>query len=1018
MTTDTVFLLFTDVVASTELSQSLTVELADVTRREHLSILRQAIAETGGNEVKSLGDGLMVAFTSASSALACAVAMQQGVERGNRDRGRPIGLRVGLSGGEVTFEDDDYFGDPVVEAARLCATCASGQVLATEVVRLTAGRRSRQECRPVGELTLKGLPEPVEAVEVLWEPLDGVETGTSVPLPGRLTVRPGVGVVGRTTELETLSDALKRAVAGGGRQVVLVAGEAGMGKSTLTAEMARSAFGNGAVVLLGRCEEELAAPYQLFAEALAHLVAHASDELLSAHVAEHGSAIAHLVPALSRRRIDLPASKSNDADTERYLLFAAVAGLLSLAARDQPVVLVLEDLHWADKSSLALLRHVVASAEVVPLLVIATYRDTELSRSHPLVSTLGVLRREPGVTRVELSGFGDAEVLSFMESAAGQALDAPGVALAHAVYRETDGNPYFVYEVLRHLSESGAIYQDAGGHWTARSDIDDLDLPTSVREVIGARLARLGDDAARALSLAAVIGRDFDIGLLAAATGRSEDELMDMLDTAAEAALVRELADAPGQFSFRHALIQHTLYQDLGPTRRARAHQRVAVALEDMCNGRPGDRVGELAMHWSKATTPVDVDKALTYACLAAEAAAAELAPEEALGFYTQALELEGRASETDPLVHLDILIGLGTAQRQLGDPSFRNTLLEAGRGALELGDVKRLVAATLANNRGFWSSLGVVDTERVELLRAAVDRLEGDLPDRALLLATLCTESTYDANPDDRHRLAEEAMAIAHRIGDDATIVRVSNLVVGIEPERFDETDALTGEALVRARATGDPVLLFWANAWRGRWALMAGALDQEDGCLQEMASLAEWLHQPILTWYSTFRAATRALVAGDHDEAERLATRALEIGTESGQPDASTVFGAQFMSVSWQRGKAGDLVELIEQTIADNPGVPTFRAALAASLVDAGRLDDARRELVAIEAAGYELPRDATWFSGMTMYAEAIIHCGDERRAGALVERLAPWGRLLSTSTASVEGLVDHYVGGLYAL
>ena len=119
MTTDTVFLLFTDVVASTELSQSLTVELADVTRREHLSILRQAIAETGGNEVKSLGDGLMVAFTSASSALVCAVAMQQGVERGNRDRGRPIGLRVGLSGGEVTFEDDDYFGDPVVEAARL-----------------------------------------------------------------------------------------------------------------------------------------------------------------------------------------------------------------------------------------------------------------------------------------------------------------------------------------------------------------------------------------------------------------------------------------------------------------------------------------------------------------------------------------------------------------------------------------------------------------------------------------------------------------------------------------------------------------------------------------------------------------------------------------------------------------------------------------------------------------------------------------------------------------------------------
>ena len=200
-------ILFTDVVGSTELSQRLSPEVAEEVRRGHFSILRQAIAEAGGTEVKNLGDGLMVAFTSASAALACGVAMQQGVERDNRGREHSVGLRVGLSTGEVAREDDDYFGDPVVEAARLCATCESGQILATDVVRAMAGRRNRHECRSVGELTLKGLPDPVASVEVIWEPLGGAEISATIPLPGRLAVRPAVGVVGRDSETQAIADA-------------------------------------------------------------------------------------------------------------------------------------------------------------------------------------------------------------------------------------------------------------------------------------------------------------------------------------------------------------------------------------------------------------------------------------------------------------------------------------------------------------------------------------------------------------------------------------------------------------------------------------------------------------------------------------------------------------------------------------------------------------------------------------------------------------------------------------------
>ena len=228
--------------------------------------------------MKNLGDGLMVVFSSASAALGCAVAMQQGVEQENRGSENPVGLRVGLSGGEVSREDDDYFGDPVVEAARLCALCQSGQVLASEWLRLTAGRRNRHECRSLGELTLKGLPNPVTSVEILWEPLGGDRTATSIPLPARLAVRPAVGVVGRENEMTTITDAFKRVAGGGGREVLLVSGEAGLGKTTLVAEAARAALANGACVLFGHCEEDLATPYQLFAEALGHYVTFAPED--------------------------------------------------------------------------------------------------------------------------------------------------------------------------------------------------------------------------------------------------------------------------------------------------------------------------------------------------------------------------------------------------------------------------------------------------------------------------------------------------------------------------------------------------------------------------------------------------------------------------------------------------------------------------------------------------------------------------------------------------------------------
>ena len=1018
MTTEFVAILFTDVVGSTELSQRLSIEEADEVRRGHFSILRQALTEAGGSEVKNLGDGLMVAFSTASAAMACAVAMQQGVERDNRGRVPTVGLRVGLSGGEVSREDDDYFGDPVIEAARLCAACGSGQVLAADVMRLMAGRRNRHEWRPCGPMTLKGLPEAVETIEVVWTPLGGGDAG-AVPLPGRLAVRPAVGVVGRAGEIQAMTEATKRVVNGEGREVVLLSGEAGLGKTTLMAEVARAAYESGAAVLFGHCEEDLATPYQLFAEALGHYVTHAPEDLLLAHVETHGSELSRLVPALARRIPGLPPSQATDADTERYLLFAAVVGLLSMVSQHEAVVLILDDLQWADEGSLLLLRHLAGAEQAMRVLVLGTYRDTELAQAHALRDTLGALRRHSGVSRIELDGFDDAAVLAFMEAAAGQTLDETGVSLARAVHRETDGNPFFVSELLRHLSDTGAIFQDASGRWVTADAPDQLALPDSVREVIGGRVVRLGHNAERVLSVGAVIGRDFDVDVLARATQTSDDELLDILDAAAAVALVREAADTPGRFSFAHALIQHTLYEDLGPSRRARIHRVVAESLEELCGGRPGVRIGELARHWVSAGQLTDLTKAISYSRQAGDAALEALAPADALRYFAQGLELSGRAAEPNPVLGLDLSIGLGIAQRQTGDPAFRDTLLGAARRAGDLGDTDRLAAAALATNRGFFSNTGITDTDKVEVLEMALERLPAGHGDRALVLATLCSELAYLGPFERLQALADESLALAEASGDDAVIVRVLNNVIYplMVPPLFELSLARTADALARAERVGDPFQLFFSGVWRAVAAARAGTIDEADRCLEMMAALAERLDQPLLSWMSTYQQAWRAQIAGDTDRAEQLTVEALQIGTDGGQPDAAVFFGSQLVPVNLQRGTMGDLVPLVEQMVAEAPDVAgTLTAALALAHTEADNTEGARERLEDLASAHFELPLDPLWLTGMVFYAEAAMACGDPRYAGPLFEQLAPWAdQWCTVGTCTAEGPVSHCLGGL---
>ncbi len=982
------------------------------TRREHNAILRQVVTEHGGTEDKNVDDKFTVAFVSASSALACAVAMQQGVDLNNQNQQRACGLRIGISAGEVVCEDAGYVGDCVLEAERLCASCEDGQILAAEVVRLLAGRRSTHECHPLGSLTLQGLPDPVDAIQVMWQPRVSAGAAPRVPLPPRLEVTP-TNFVGRSEEQQLIDDAWSRVSEGPAREIVLVAGEAGLGKTTLATRAAREAFEQGANVLFGHCEEDLVIPYQLFAETLSHYVTHAAEAELLAHVARHGSELVRIVPALAGRIPDLPSTKATDADSERSLLFASVLDMLAAASAETPLVLLLDDIQWADKGSLLLLRHLAVSDRPMQILILATYRDDEVSA---LLETLAALHRQTGVSRLELQGLDDREVLQCVEAIAGHTVKDVALSIARAVQTETDGNPFFVGELLRHLTATGAISAD--GRWVAEGAIERLDLPDSVREVIGARIGRLGADCGRVLRLAAVIGREFDFDFLARATAMQEGPLLDVLDQAVEAALIQELSGGTGRYHFTHALIQHALYQDMSAARRVVAHREVAKALEDLCGDRPELRIGELARHWCFAPQSGDVPKAIRYAYQAGKSALSALAPADAIDYFESATALVNEHGVTDRDLELDLATGLGTAQRQNGDPAFRATLLGAGNRAAELGDTQKLVRAVLANDRGWHSTSGASDTEKVAQLELALQQLPPDVPERALVLAALCAELAFGSTLERRQALADEALKIGRATGDDAIIVRTLNQMAFsvTVPSLLESSLQWTADALTRAERLDDPLQLYFAAMYRATASIRANDIKEADRCFAIAGQLVRQLNLPPLHWEYTFHMSKRAQLAGDLAEAERLAGTAVAIGTECGQPDAEMCYGVQLAAVNWMRGTMGDLAPLLESMMEANPGLPTIRASLAMAYGQAQRLDDAAGLLGEFAATNYFLPQDTVWLNGMTEYAEAAIACGDHRYAQALYGVLEPWvDQFSSAGGLTAEGPVCLYLGGL---
>jgi class 3 adenylate cyclase/tetratricopeptide (TPR) repeat protein len=992
--TGTRTILFTDLVGSTELRSVLGDVAADEVWREHDRLLRDAIARHGGVFAQDLGDGVMAVFESATDGCACAVAMQQGIGRLRRRRGVELSIRVGLSAGDVALDGDDWSGMPVVEAARLEAAAAGDQILASELVRLLAGTRTEASFEPVGELSLKGLASPVAACAIRWEPLSDVSV---LPLPPALRAS-GFGFVGRESELDTLMSMWESARAGGVGGA-LVAGDAGIGKTRLAGEFAVRVHATGAIVLAGRCDEDLAVSYQPFVEALRYFVDRAPENL-ARRLGRYPGDLARLVPELADRVSDLPQPLRADPETERFRLFEAIVSWLGAASEDDSVLLVLEDLHWATKPTTLLVRHLLRSEGPARLLMVGTYRPTDLDRDAALGELLADLRRGGDAERINVEGLEEAGVAALLADALARPLTAAEADLAHRIRADTAGNAFFASEVVRHLDEIGLRE-------------DTVAIPDSVREVVGQRLARLSDDTNTVLAAAAVIGTEFDVALVSAVAKRSEVEVLDALEAATRARLLEEAT--LDQYRFAHTLVRATIYDGLSKSRRVRLHRLAADGIESLHADDLDEHVVSLARHLAEIAPrdPEAVGPAIDYASRAGAQALARLAPDDALHWYRQALKLLERTGDPDDARRGALLVGLGDAQRQTGEPAHRQTLLAAAELAQRLDDTGLLIRAVIANSRGMLSSSLQVDTERIAALEAARAATEDQLSrERALVLATLAAELAIA----DRARmrlLADEAIALAHRLGDDPTLVTVTTRMEAAvrAPDNLAQRCALADEAIAAAERTGDPVLRWYAATMNYTPALESGDIEAFHRRVDVVQHLAHEIGQPQMRHVAAFAQSLREALGGRLDESERTAALALEIGTNCGQPDAFLIYGGQLMAIRHYQGRITELVDVIEQAVAGNPVIPAYRAALADCYCEAGRNADAQALLEADAADRFSaFPFDSAWTSSMAMYARVAAVAGNQRLASRLVELLSPWRDQVATTGAMVFGSLAH--------
>ena len=799
----------------------------------------------------------------------------------------------------------------------------------------------------------------------------------ALPLPQALTHRAQPQLVGRDEPLAVLRAAWRRASAGSAA-VVTVDGEAGSGKTRLLTELAEEVRAAGATVLAGRCVEEGVPAFAPFSEALRPFVAASAGALPAWVTGELARLLPELVP-------DASPSEGEPRDA-RDRLFQAVAATIAAAARQAPVLLIVEDLHWADRATLGMLAHAIRTLAGDPLLVAGSLRDEGAEADPPLHALLGDLRRERRLERVLLAGLTDAETGSLATAWLGAPASPELVA---AVHRRTGGNPLFVEELVRHLVESHP--RRSGDELVPAAGAD---VPLGVRSVIDRRLARLPELTGRALRVAAVSGEDFALADVALACETTDEALADGLEVAVDGGLVVEAA-APGHYRFAHALVREALIAGLSGTRRALLHRRVAEVLAAL----PGERrLPEQARHLLDARPLVDAAAAASCALRAAEEAKRTLAYEDAAALLERAAA--GELEERDPL-RVELLLGLADIRQRLGDaPAADRCLEEAVREARALGNGELLARAALAT-AGLTVSVGPVRDEVRALLEEALAAVEAASELRPRLLARLAIEVYYAPPPTLRERLSDEALQGGRRAGGRALLEALGARHVALwTPAHTEERLAVADELVIAARAAGDREAELQGINWRVADLFELGELEALRASIADYEQLAAELRLPAYDWYVPLWRGALALLDERPDEARRLSAEGLRIGRSAHDDNAELLFEVQRNGIDGAAGRISDEdFGRMKERAQDSPAAGAWRAALLARMLLLGDADGAERALSDEVAALMAAPLDANWLYTVTTLGVLAAHFDDAPAAAELYRLLAPYGHRIVT-------------------
>jgi hypothetical protein len=835
--------------------------------------------------------------------------------------------------------------------------------------------------------------------------------------------QPGTVFVGRDSELRELLHGLDEAGGGRGR-LILLAGEPGIGKSRLADELASQAREQGCLVLWGRGWEDAGAPpYWPWVQALRTYLRNTPRDEARVQMAYGAGDIAQILPEVREIFPDVSPAKASESDAARFQLFDSAARFLHDAARARRLLIVVDDLHAADTPSIRFLRFLSSQLAEMPLLVVGTFRDVELTPEHPLTQALGDLAREPITTILTLGGLGRRAVDRFIGAAAGT---QPSERLVTAVWRETKGNPLFVAEAIRLLSAEGQLTDGAG------LEPLHLSVPASVREAIARRIGhQLSAPSARALELAAALGPEFSFEVLRRVGDYEVDDALDLVDEAVQAGLLVGAGGSLRRFRFSHDLVRETVYDGLPPGRRVRLHRHVAEVLEELYARAPEAHLAEMAYHFFEASRGGEADqgvirKATDYGLLAGRHASRSLAYEEAARLYRMALSLLDLQEPLDTEARTEILLALGDAQSRAGDiTSSAATFLQAAEGARRTGAARQLARAALGiGGRLPWGRPGR-QSHLIPLLQDALVHLGGD--DERLRVRLLSRLScAWRSSPDQREQsaaLSAQAVGIARRLGDPLTLsyALASRYWAIWWPENLAEREGIVSEIVSIAEELGDGERVIDAHLMRWLSHTEFGRMAEAQHEADEVKRLTQDLRQPQQVWLGLGLHSLLALMEGNFRRAEELVEEQFKSGlgfTLAGD-DISAARLQRFLLRREQARLADDDEALVRASVEEWPWYPLHRSALVLVLIELGREAEARAAFEELRRDDFSaLYRDNEWLLGISMASEACALLAHASAAAVLYEQLTPFaGRHAIGHVEGSVGAVDRYLGLLSA-